>query len=102
MISLFYYHGLLKYGTPVLLTMSINIPYNTTGTKRLAVFRPGTGVWFIKGKGYDDWAESTGNIAIQCGIKGDYPVAGDYEGNKKVSFHLETLQYSVVLREITL
>ena len=40
---------------------------------------------YIKGSGYEDWGDSEGNLVIQCGRSGDIPVAGDYNGDGKIS-----------------
>lgn len=40
---------------------------------RLAVFRPETGTWLIKGPGILDWDNSEGNLEIQFGQAGDVP-----------------------------
>lgn len=51
------------------------------GVPRLAVFRPTTGQWLIKGRGNaDDWAKSVGNVTVQCGQDGDVPLPFDYFG----------------------
>ena len=63
----------------------VPLDYFNEGKKRLAVWRPSDGVWYIKGRGYQDWENSEENLSIQCGIKGDIPVAGHYNEGGKIS-----------------
>ena len=56
--------------------------YMAEGKIRMAVWRPSSGHWFIKGNGFASWGQTNGNIAIQCGAKGDIPVPGNYTGNR--------------------
>jgi hypothetical protein len=60
----------------------IPVPYDyfDEGHVRLAVFRPSTGQWFIKGPGIQDWEKCPGNIVIQSGQAGDVPLPFDYFG----------------------
>ncbi|MEX2539648.1 MAG: hypothetical protein WD646_13450, partial [Actinomycetota bacterium] len=44
--------------------------YDGNGTTDIAVYRPSTGHWFIKGQ-----------PGIRWGIPDDVPVPGDYDGN---------------------
>ena len=64
----------------------VPLDYFNEGKKRIAVWRPSDGVWYIKGRGQQDWGNSAGNILIQCGMKGDIPVAGDYSGGGSINF----------------
>jgi len=65
------------------MTNDIPVPgdYLNEGSKRIAVFRPSNGYWYIKGKGEKDWGASAGNMLLQCGMRGDVPVPGDYNGD---------------------
>jgi hypothetical protein len=57
--------------------------YNGDGKVDLAVFRPKEGHWLIKGPGTAGWKESTGNVELAFGKKGDIPFAGDFYGEGK-------------------
>ena len=60
----------------------VPMDYFGEGRLRLAVWRPSNGVWYIKGgESTWNWAQSKQNIALQCGVKGDIPVPGDYFGD---------------------
>ena len=58
--------------------------YYGDGIVRIAVWRPSNGVWYIKGTGTADWAHTNGNVAIQCGCKGDIPAPYDFFNEGKV------------------
>jgi hypothetical protein len=57
--------------------------YNGDGKVDFAVFRPKEGKWFIKGSGLAGWAQSSGNVELSFGKKGDIPIAGDFYGEGK-------------------
>jgi beta-N-acetylhexosaminidase len=47
--------------------------YNGDGRSDLAVWRPSTGVWWVRGIG-----------TVQWGLSGDVPVVGDYNGDGRI------------------
>jgi len=58
----------------------IPVPFNyfDEGRCRLAIFRPSTGEWLIKGQGILDWEKTPGNIVVKFGQNGDVPLPFDY------------------------
>jgi len=54
--------------------------YFDEGKPRLAVYRPSNGVWYIKGAGLENWGNTEGNHAMQCGMSGDIPINLPYYG----------------------
>ena len=58
--------------------------YSGDGQISIAVWRPSNGNWYIKGPGTSNWGVSSGNLAIQCGTKGDVPVPRDYFNEGKL------------------
>ena len=51
--------------------------YDGDGTTDVAVFRPSTGMWFIRQSG------SPTSLSVQWGLAGDVPVPADYDGDGK-------------------
>ena len=63
--------------------------YFGDGIVRLAVWRPSNGVWYIKGPGIASWGHTGGNVAVQCGQRGDIPVPYDFfnEGKLRIAVY---------------
>jgi hypothetical protein len=54
--------------------------FDGDGKTDLAVFRPGSGIWFVK-------RSSNGSeVSRQWGTAGDWPVPGDYDGDSLTDF----------------
>ena len=54
-----------------------NIQYRELGLDTSGVFRPGNGLLYLKNTNTSGFAD----IAINYGLGGDYPIAGDWDGN---------------------
>lgn len=55
--------------------------FDGDGQVDLAVYRPGTGTWFV----LSSWSGFTRFVAVRWGATGDVPMAGDYDGSKRAS-----------------
>ncbi len=54
-----------------------NIQYRELGLDTSGVFRPGNGLLYLKNANTTGFAD----VAINYGLGGDYPIAGDWDGN---------------------
>ena len=54
--------------------------FDGDGVADKAVFRPGTGAWFVKE------SNGSGDLSVQWGASGDVPAAGNYAGDARADF----------------
>ena len=54
--------------------------FDGDGMADKAVFRPGTGAWFVKK------SNGSGDLSVQWGASGDVPAAGNYAGDARADF----------------
>ena len=53
--------------------------WNNTGTIKIGVFRPSTGMWYLDSDGSGGWSGCGPDSCIgPFGMAGDYPVVGDW------------------------